>query len=83
MNKIEIIIAVLILILFVLLLVATVGYYNKHKCDNPYYNRCVKSHTETKVVVRPITVNGSLQVVTAPVMVTVCEEYVEERKPGC
>ena len=59
------------------------SYYQEHKCDNPYKQVCVKSHTITKIVPVFVNINGRTQMQMRPAIIRVCDEYETVLKDGC
>lgn len=59
------------------------SYYQEHKCDNPYKQVCVKSHTITRVVPVFVTINGRTQTQMRPAIIRECDEYETVLKEGC
>ena len=59
------------------------NYMKVHKCDNPYKQVCVKSHTTTRVVPVFVTINGRTQTQMRPAIIRECDEYETVLKDGC
>ena len=77
---------VLVLLLFVVALIVSIvwinGYMEIHKCDNPYKQVCVKSHTVIRMM-PVIHSNGKTTTTTMhPMPHKVCDKYETMLKAG-
>lgn len=85
--KMESWINVSVLLLFVGALIMAIiwvnDYMETHKCDNPYKQVCVKSHTVTRVVPVFVNINGKTQTQMRPAIIRECDEYKTVLKEGC
>lgn len=59
------------------------NYMQVHRCDDPYKQVCVKSHTITRVVPVFVTINGRTQTQMRPAIIRECDEYETVLKEGC
>lgn len=59
------------------------SHYQRHKCDYPYKNVCVKSHNITRVIPVFVNINGKTQTQMRPAIIRECDEYKTVLKEGC
>lgn len=74
---------IVLLVLFIICVVWLIKDIDKHYCDNPYEQICVKSHNHTTMRFVSYHFGGITTTRPVPMVVKVCEKYEPRLKERC